>query len=95
MTTEKAPAEKPAPNFRLTTDKDVLIVSNYIQEHTCLSVNVSLHPKDIESLLELISDFLLQKCQLTNQLNQIHQNEYIQVKKFLAEENEKPAPANQ
>lgn len=68
------------PNYRLTTDSDVEISSNSDAQSTVFSINVSLHPKDVESLLNVFSDFLLNNCQKTNEQHEKNKSDYEIIK---------------
>lgn len=76
---------KTEPNYRLTTDSDVEITSNSDAQNTVFSINVSLHPKDIESLLNVFSDFLLNNCQKTNEEHERNKSDYEIIKLAIGE----------
>ena len=62
-------------NFRKTTDPDeeVSISAGVTTE---ISLNLSLHPKDIEKLYPIIFDFLKNQCQNTNRTMEQFRQEY-------------------
>jgi len=74
------------PNYRLTTDSDVEISSNSDAQNTVFSINVSLHPKDIEALLNVFSDFLLNNCQKTNEEHERNKSDYEIIKLAIGKE---------
>ena len=53
------------PNFRKTTDPDCEMHVSVGME-TEIKINVSIHPKDIDRLYEVLADFLKNDCTITN-----------------------------